>query len=323
MSSLTIHSLIRRIDLFTIKLFLTAIEEGQIGRAAAREHVAASAATKRIQDLEELVGLKLFDRNARGVVPSQAGLAFARHAHVILATLDEMRRELAAYNEGVRGHVAIAAPGLLIVQFLAREIGIFTQRFPQVEVRLRQETNPDALRALVSGEVDLAVFSVSVDTDYGAIDSYECRTDRLVAVVPVDHPLARETGITLEQLLDQELIALGPMTSIMINLRHAAGNIGREPKIKYAVSNVEAARSLVGSGLGVTLQPACMLFPDEHDGVRTIHIDGEWAERSYHVAKPRGRALGPAAEALIEQLTSVATVLTEEAVAESAGETGS
>src|SRR5262245_39450924 len=119
MATLTIQSLIRRVDLFTLKLFLTAIEEGQIGRAAAREHVVPSAATKRIQDLEELVGVKLFDRNARGVVPSQAGLAFARHVRIVLATLDDMRRELAALTEGVRGHISIAAPGLLIVQFLA------------------------------------------------------------------------------------------------------------------------------------------------------------------------------------------------------------
>ena len=69
MSGLTIHALVRRVDLFSLKLFLTAIEEGQIGRAAAREYIAPSAATKRIQDLEDLAGVKLFDRNAKGVVP--------------------------------------------------------------------------------------------------------------------------------------------------------------------------------------------------------------------------------------------------------------
>src|SRR5262245_51350725 len=183
MTGLTVQALIRRVDLFTLKLFLTAIEEGQIGRAAAREHIVPSAATKRIQELEELAGIKLFERTAKGVIPSPAGLVFARHIRMVLATLDDLRRELGGFVDGVRGRIAIAAPGLLIVQFLANEIGEFTRRFPLVEVELRQETNADALRALFSGEVDLAVFSRSADMDYDGIEDHECRTDSLVAVV--------------------------------------------------------------------------------------------------------------------------------------------
>ncbi len=64
---------LRRVDLFTLRLFLAAIDEGRIGRAAEREHIVPSAATRRIQDLEELAGLQLFERNPRGVAPSAAG----------------------------------------------------------------------------------------------------------------------------------------------------------------------------------------------------------------------------------------------------------
>ena len=67
MNNLTIESLVRRVDVFTLKLFMTAIEEGQIGRAAFREHVVPSAATRRFQDLEDLIGMKLFDRSSRGM----------------------------------------------------------------------------------------------------------------------------------------------------------------------------------------------------------------------------------------------------------------
>jgi len=304
MSALTIQSLVRRVDLFTLKLFLTIIEEGQIGRAAAREHIAPSAATKRIQDLEDLAGTRLFERNARGVVPSAAGLVFARHIRIVLETLDDMRREIAAFTEGIRGHIGIAAPGLLIAQFLAREIAEFTRQYPMVEVDLRQETNPGSMRALISGEVDLAVYSRSIDTEYEGIETYECRTDRLVAIVPLGHPFAGLSSISLDRLLEQELVGLAPSTSVMTNLRHAARQIGREPHVKFTVSAIEAVRSLVGAGLGVGLQPGSMLFLDEHDHVTTVNIEGAWAERSYRIAKPAGKALTPAAETLLEQLTS-------------------
>ena len=65
MSTLSIHTLTRRVDLFTLRLFPTVVEEGQIRKAAVRENIAPSAATKRIQDLEEIAGLPLFRTAAR------------------------------------------------------------------------------------------------------------------------------------------------------------------------------------------------------------------------------------------------------------------
>lgn len=304
MSSLTIPAMIRRIDLFTLKLFLTAIEEGQIGRAAFREHLAASAATKRIQDLEDLIGLKLFDRSARGVVVSPAGRIVEKYVRGVLATLEDMRRDLAELSEGVRGHVAIASPGIMIVQFLAREIGDFTRRFPLVEITLINGNNAEALRALRDGEVDFALFSYVEGAAYEGLDSIECRRDRLVAVVPVGHPLAQAQSMSLEALLDQDLISLGEGTTILSQLRHAALKIGRKPNVKYTVNTVDAARSLVGAGLGIALQPASIAYDDERDRVRTLPVDGAWAERSYRLGFPIGKTLSPAAEAFITQMTS-------------------
>ncbi|MBK6660355.1 MAG: LysR family transcriptional regulator [Proteobacteria bacterium] len=285
MSSLTVQSLIRRVDLFTLKLFLAAIEEGQIGRAAYREHLAASAATKRIQDLEDLLGIKLFDRSARGVVPSPAGRMVENHARRILATLEARRRDLAELSEGVRGHVAVAAPGIMIVQFLAREIGEFTQRFPLVEVTLHNGINAEVLRSLREGEVDIAFFSHVEGSAYDGIDSTECRDDRLVAVVPIGHPLTQAASVSLEALLDQDLISLGEGTTILAQLRHAA-------------------RSLASAGLGVALQPASIAYSDELDRVCTLPVEGDWAKRSYRIGYLAGRALSPAAEAFVAQITA-------------------
>lgn len=306
MKSLTVQALVRQVDLFSLKLFLSVIDEGQIGRAAAREHIAPSAATKRIQDLESLAGLKLFDRSARGIVLTDAGRVFERHIRTVLATLDELRGELAAFAEGTCGHVSIASLRMLIVQFLAKEIAEFTQRFPLVEVELREDTNPSVIRALLSGEVDLALYSHSAESDYDeGLESHEWRTDRLIAVVPVGHSLARMSSLSLELLLDQDLIGIGDTTTVMTNLRYAARQIGREPRVRYSVSTVEAARSLVSAGFGVALQPASMLFLDERERVALIDIEGEWAARSYRIGKLKGKALSPAAAALLEQLISL------------------
>ena len=91
--------LIRQVDLFTLKLFLSVVEEGQVGRAAARENIAASAATKRVQDLEEIVGVPLFDRNPRGVIPTAAGLVLARHLTQVFGTFEDIRRDISEFTE--------------------------------------------------------------------------------------------------------------------------------------------------------------------------------------------------------------------------------
>lgn len=303
MTNLTTESLIRRADLFTLKLFLTAIEEGQIGRAAFREHLVPSAATRRFQDLEDLIGMKLFDRSSRGVVPTPAGQMVARHVRTILAGLEDLRLGVAEMCEGVRGEITVAAPGIMVAQFLAAEIGEFARRFPLVEVHLYNDQNAAVLRALHDGEVDFAVFSYVEGAVYEGIECIACRDDRLVLIVPVGHPLAQCSSVGLEELLDEDLISFGEGTTIMSQLRHAALAIGREPQVRYVASSVDAVTSLVRAGLGVALRPASIESADEQQRVRTLEVEGEWAERTYCIGYLKGKVLSPAAEAFITQMT--------------------
>lgn len=307
MNGLSIHSLVRKVDLFTLKLFLTAIEEGQIGRAAVREHIAASAATKRIQDLEDLAGLKLLDRSPKGVVPSAAGEVFARHIRMMLANLDDMRREIGEFTEGIRGHVAICAPRLLITEFLGNEIGDFTRSFPLVNIEVREDSNANAVKAVAAGDVDLSVFVANNELPCDTIDVVEYRSDRLVAVLPPDHPLSKRSSLTLEELLDLDFVA--HHTTVITGIRRAAIGIGRELHVKFSVNTVESARSLVRAGLGVTVQPGCMLSVEDHAQLATVPLAGDWAKLSHCIGTLRGRSLTAAAKALIDQLTSHASAL--------------
>ncbi|KND55791.1 transcriptional regulator, LysR family [Candidatus Paraburkholderia kirkii] len=286
-------------DLFTLKLFLTAIEEGQIGRAAAREHIAPSAATKRIQDLEDLAGVKLFERNPKSVVPSAAGEIFARHIRLMLDNLNDMRREITEFADGVGGRVSISAVRIMIQQFLGKEISNFTRRFPLVNVVLREDSSPNAVRALVTGDVDVAMFVVDDAAGNDMIDSIEYKFDRLVAVMPLDHPASTRHALTFEDLLD----LVNYRSSIMAKLRQVAQQRGRELHVKYEVTSVEAARSLVSAGLGIAVQPASMLSMEDRAQLATVSLEGDWAQRVYCIGTLHGRPLSPAVKVLIEQMT--------------------
>src|ERR1700733_13780394 len=94
MTDLSLNILIRRVDLLTLRLFLTIIEERNLGRAAIRENIAPSAVTKRIHDFEEVLGFELFHREPKGVVLSSVGHAVAAHVRGIFDTLNDIRADI-------------------------------------------------------------------------------------------------------------------------------------------------------------------------------------------------------------------------------------
>ena len=296
--------LIRQVDLFTLKLFLTVIEERQVGRAAVRENIAASAATKRIQDLEEIVGVQLLERNPRGVIPSAAGLALAHHLVRIFSAFEDVRRDLDELSEGMGGTIRVASTGNIIFQHLSDEVAEFARNFPLVEIDLKEGTNPEVFRSVASGEVDVGVFVAVPELVESEIEGLEYRTDRIIAVVPVGHPLAKRQHVKIADLLAHNFIAIFPYTSLMARVRQAAADAGVAFRPKYRVNNVYAAAGLVRVNQGVTVQPDHMLTPQDLESVCTVPLDEPWARRRLLVATPPGRDPSAATRNFITQLIS-------------------
>jgi DNA-binding transcriptional LysR family regulator len=299
MSSFNRLHLIRQVDLFTLRLFLSAAEEQQIGLAAIRENIAASTATKRIHDLEEIAGVKLLERTPKGVSPTPAGAVLVRYIRMIFDNLESMRSEIAAFTEGMRGEVTIASARSIIVPFLARELGDYSRNFPLVDLAVHEVDNAEIIEAVAHGKADIGVFARAYELDLGGVDVVPYRHDRMVAVVPAGHPLCERRKVSFEDLLPENLIAVGAMQAAF---RVAAKRLGREFKPKFSVRSAGVAMSLVQARLGVTVQPECLLGIELFDKVAAIALDEPWATRSIDIATARGRALSPAASALLEQL---------------------
>ncbi|TEA71962.1 LysR family transcriptional regulator [Allopusillimonas ginsengisoli] len=293
--------LIRQVDLFTLKLFLSAAEEQQIGRAAIRENIAASTATKRIQDFEEIAGIQLLERTPKGVVATAAGEVVLRYIRKLFADLDDMRGEIAAFSEGLRGEVFVASARSIFVPFLSRELGAFIQDFPQVDLVIRELENTSIVQTVANGDADIGVFAVAPGLDLSGVHTSPYRTDRLVAVVPEKNKLAARSSISFLDLISEDLIVVTAMHAAFSN---AARRLQREYKPKYTVRSTGAAISLSQAGLGVTVQPECEVSLAALDGVIAVPITDSWAQRILQIATSRERNLGPAASALMKQLTS-------------------
>jgi len=296
--------LIRQVDLFTLKLFLTVVEEGQVGRAATRENIAASAATKRIQDLEEIVGVQLFERNPRGVVPTAAGVVLARHLAQVFGTFEDIRRDISEFTEGVRGTIRVASTGGIISAYLSRDIAEFARNFPLVDIDLREGNNTEVIRAASAGEVDAAVFVATTEISADEVDCVEYRSDRLVAIVPRGHLLAERQQVKVIEMLEHNLISIAPSSTLMGHVRKTAALAGVEFKPKYSVNSIYAAMGLVRVNQGVTIQPDSLVSTQDLEWVRTVPLDEPWAQRHLILGTRHGRSLSVAAKNFVAQLTS-------------------
>jgi DNA-binding transcriptional LysR family regulator len=299
MSTFNRLHLIRQVDLFTLKLFVSAVEEQQIGLAAIRENIAASTATKRIQDLEDIAGIKLLERSPKGVVPSPAGAVLVRYIRKIFEDLDDMRAEVASFTEGMRGELTIASARTIIVPFVARELGDFKRDYPLVDLVVRELENADIVQAVARGEADVGVFAATHELDLGGVDVTPYRTDRLIAVVPQGHRLSTRASVTFADLLPENIIAVNAMQSA---LRVAARRLGGEFDPPYTVSSAGVAVSLVEAGMGVSIQPESFVSHELFGRVAVVEFAEPWAVRHIHIATARGREVNPISSAFIRQL---------------------
>lgn len=295
--------LIRHVDLFTLRLFLSAVEEQQISRAAMRENVAVSTAGKRIQDLEDIAGIRLLERTPKGVVPSPAGRVLVRCVRAIFDNIDNMRAEIAAITDGLAGEVTIASARSIIAPFLSPSLGKFSRDYPQVELIVLELENAEIVQAVAHGDADFGVFARAPELDLTGVNTQPYRKDRMVAVIPWGHPLAKSPSVSFTDVLPENLIISTPMLD---TFAAQAKRIGKDFKPKLQVRSAGVAISLAQAGIGITIQPECLLGMELFNEVAVVDLAEPWAMRSLHIATPRSRAPTPATSALVALLLAQA-----------------
>ena len=189
--------------------FLDDFEElartGSIRQAAERLHVAPSAANRRIQDLEDELGVPLFERLPRGMRLNAAGELLIDYVRSHRAELDKVRADIAELQDLRRGNVRLVASQALAPQVMPRAVAQFRHRHPLVEFNVRIVDHLQALSALRAFETELAlVFNLADESEVKVLAKFE---QRLVATMHRTHPLAaRPGGLRLRDCVDYPLV---------------------------------------------------------------------------------------------------------------------
>ena len=301
---LTDRSFARRIDLASLQLFVAVCELGSIGRAAERAFLAASAASKRLSDLEVAAGVALLTRHSRGAVPTPAGESLLHHARTVLFVRERMQSELSENAEGVRGHVRIHANISAIVQFLPEDLGTFARAHPQVKIDLQEHLSSAVLQAVTEGAADLGICSMAAAHN-GArtLQSRSYRSDRLVLVVPQGHPLCAQAAMDFADVLDWDIVGLHANSSISLAMRAAAATAGRPLRQRIQVTGLDAMCRMIDNGLGVGLLPDRAFALMHGVGrLQAIALTDLWAQRDLRLVARDFDTLPAAARLLVEHL---------------------
>ncbi|WP_225026395.1 LysR substrate-binding domain-containing protein [Xinfangfangia pollutisoli] len=275
-----------------LQFFVAAAEAGSVTGAARALSISQSSITEAIRALEDDLGVLLFDRQARGLLITQKGSAFLRHARTILADVAAARSAFRDETEQPPGRLALGVTSLVAGYVLSDILSRYRRAFPRVELNVTEDNGDYLQHLLIGGELDVAVLLTSSVKDRMALNVETLVVSPYRLWLPLGHPLADQESIALEDMAGQPLIQL-MVDEIEESTRRLTAALPVKPQIAFRTRSVEAVRSLVATGAGLAILPSLVYRPWslEGDRIEIRDVSGDLPSVQVGLAWRRGAPL--------------------------------
>ncbi|MFI7010632.1 LysR family transcriptional regulator [Streptomyces sp. NPDC050145] len=239
--------------LVQLRYFLVAAERGSMSEASAELHIAQSAVSAAIHNLENDLSAQLFiRRRGKGLTLTPAGERLQHQARELLARAREMEREARGEGDALTGPVTVGCFVTLAPHYLPRLFTECTRRHPGIEVNVVEGETDQLVGALKAGRVDFALaYGLGLATEPELHGETVARAPAY-AVVAADHPLAGRGPVHLAELASEPLVLLD-LPHSRDYFRSLLAAAGVSPDVRYRTQSYETVRSLVARGLGFSL----------------------------------------------------------------------
>ena len=263
-------------DLTDLRLLLAIAATGSLSKAAAGFPVAVSAASNRLRLLEERCGLALFTRNAVGMQLTPAGRLVLEGARGVLAEAQKLQGTLQELAGEQRITLRLAASTVSNSTLLPAILGPFLADYPEVDLQLMEHKSVDVLRVVLANECEIGVYDGILPSE--GVVSLPFRTERLVMLVPVDHPLAGREQLRLVDALGYAFICLPAGRPMQRFVEELAMNLAMPLKVRVRAPSFEAIAQLVAQRAGVAMLPETAAVRAEQElPVRRVALAESWA----------------------------------------------
>lgn len=268
-------------------------------RAAAQElFITQPSVSARVQHAEAMLGVTLFHRTTRKVVPTEHGIRFCEYAQRALYDLRVLAATFRNEAQLRGGKVIVGTTPSLAATFTSQVIGSFSRRFSDIEVALVDDFYGRSLERLVTGEADFAVTpSLSIGP---RLELEEIGKEEVVLVAPKGHHLVKKKTCDLRATLNDAVVLVSSQTALSELILRAYAGQGLVMPPAVSTEHSLSAVALAKSTNRFTFLPRLMLDVIDRSKLGVVRIGAEGLYRPICSATSRERALQPATRALME-----------------------
>jgi DNA-binding transcriptional LysR family regulator len=286
-------------DTQALTAFLAVAESGSFSTAAERLFVTQPAVSKRIAQLEQQLGTRLFDRVGRRIRLTEAGEALLPRARQVLLDLEDMSRAISNLTGTVSGTLRIGTSHHIGLHRLPPVLRRFSREYPDVKLDIHFIDSEEAWEAVLHGDLEMGVVTLPPQPD-PRLHSQAVWQDPLVFMAAPEHPLARLDRVTLETLTGYSAILPSPVTFTRRIVESLFEEQALTLNISMSTNYLETIHMMVSIGLGWSVLPETML----DDSVVRLNVDTALPVRRLGVVTHPGRSRSNAAGAFLDILNS-------------------
>ena len=287
-----------KLDTLGVQALIAIADEGTFLRAAGALHITQTALSRRLQNLEATLGVKLVERTTRSVALTRIGLDFLPRARRLIADLGAALNEIRETGKSMRGDVTIACIQTVSVHFLPEIAGKYAALHPENRIRILDSPSGEVVATVLRREAE---FGISMQgPGHPELTAVPFMKDRFVLVCRDDHPLASRRSVAWKQLEPHQMILAGHETGTrpLIELAIRRRNVKWRPY--YEVQRSSTALGMVAKGLGATIVPGIALEKDAYPRLRVVPLVDPAVSRSLVLLSRVNAELSPAAQALYD-----------------------
>lgn len=280
-----------------LEILLAVYRTGSITGAAEALHLTQPTVSMQLKKLAEAMGLPLYYQVGRKLHFTDAGKAAVSSAAEVLACFERLDMTLSGL-QGLKTGTLNLSIVTTAKYFIPHLIGEFSKEFPQIDARFRVGNRQQIIDQLAVGEADFYVFSHPPEGM--DLDLVEFLPNRLQAIAPLDHPLARQSRVSLQEFCEAPFLMReeGSGTRHAIEVR--LSRLGYQPDIRMTIESNEAIKHSVMSGLGVSILSEHTLAFGESSGLAVLNVEQLPIVSHWYLARLKNKPLSPVAAEFLE-----------------------
>ena len=292
-------------NLRAVHYLVTLADVRHFSKAAERCHVSQPTLSTQIRKLEDELDVQLVERSPRKVMLTEVGAEIVERARAMLAEADAIRAIARRSKDPHSGTVRIGIFPTLAPYFLPHVVPEIRRRFPRLTLRLFEEKTEDVINMLHQGRLDAGLLALPIEAEQLA--TRVLFEEPFVLAVPESHALSARETITLDDLLEEELLLLEDGHCLRDQALEVCHLAGAHEKLDFHATSMETLRQMVAAGTGITLMPVMAVKPPvaHTDNLVTRPFSKPGPKRTIALVWRKSTALAPFLEELAEIFSEI------------------